>query len=150
MLERAAERVGRAAKGRVKTVEGDFRDVPLPAGAFQAAVACAVLHHLRDAGDWERAFAKIHSLLAPGGVMLVYDLVRHDNPAVEALFRARHERFLRDALGDEEAARNLRSIAESDTPSSLEFQFGLLRKTGFREVGLLHKTVVFGAYYALK
>ena len=82
--------------------------------------------------------------------MLVYDLVRHDNPAVEALFRARHERFLRDALGDEEAARNLRSIAESDTPSSLEFQFGLLRKTGFREVGLLHKTVVFGAYYALK
>ena len=44
----------------------------------------------------------------------------------------------------------MRSIAESDTPSSLEFQFGLLRKTGFREVGLLHKTVVFGAYYALK
>ena len=34
--------------------------------------------------------------------------------------------------------------------SSLEYQFGLLRKIGFREVCLLHKNLVFGAYYAQK
>ena len=42
------------------------------------------------------------------------------------------------------------SIAERDTPSPLEYQFALLRKAGFREIGLLHKNIVFGAYYAVK
>ena len=66
------------------------------------------------------------------------------------MFKVRQEIFLREALGDAEAERIMRSIAESDTPSSLEFQFGCLRKTGFREVALLHKNLVFAAYYALK
>ena len=44
----------------------------------------------------------------------------------------------------------MRSIAESDTPSPLEFQFDCLRQLGFREVALLHKNLVFAAYYAMK
>ena len=53
-------------------------------------------------------------------------------------------------LGDAEAERIMQSIAESDTPSPLEFQFDCLRQLGFREVALLHKNLVFAAYYALK
>jgi len=150
MLERAHERVGAVIPGRLELLEGDLRTVPLPEGKFDLAVAAAVLHHLRDDADWSHAFAKIHSVLKPGGVLLVSDLIRHENPKIEALFKVRQEAFLREALGDAEAERIMRSIAESDTPSPLEYQFALLRKTGFREVGLLHKNLVFGAYYAVK
>ena len=150
MLERARERVGSAASGKVAWVEGDIRTAELPEAKFDIAVAAAVLHHLRDESDWKRTFAKIHSLLRPGGVLLVSDLICHENPKIEALFKVRQEIFLREALGDAEAERIMQSIAESDTPSSLEFQFECLRKTGFHEVALLHKNLVFAAYYALK
>lgn len=150
MLERAKERVGAVAPGPVIAVEGDIRTAELPQGKFDIAVAAAVLHHLRDEDDWKRTFAKIHSLLKPGGILLVSDLIRHENPKIEALFKVRQEVFLREALGDAEAERIMQSIADSDTPSPLEFQFGCLRQLGFREVALLHKNLVFAAYYALK
>ena len=122
--------------------------------AVQAAphvvVAAAVLHHMRNEADWTLAFSQIYSLLKSGGILLVSDLIRHENPAVEALFKVRQESFLHEALGDAEAERIMQSIADSDTPSPLEYQFDLLKKTGFRETGLLHKNIVFGAYYALK
>ena len=149
MLDRARERVG-AVTGKVAWIEGDIRTAELPKGKFDLAVAAAVLHHLRDEDDWKRTFAKIHSLLKPGGVLLVSDLICHANPKIEANFKVRQEAFLREALGDAEAERIMQSIADSDTPSPLEFQFGCLRETGFREVALLHKNLVFAAYYAQK
>jgi len=150
MLARARERVSAAAPGKVNPVEGDLRDAPLPAGKFDLIVAAAVLHHLRDDADRTSAFTRIHSLLKEGGVLLVSDLIRHDNAKIEALFKVRQEKFLRETLGDAEAERIMRSIEESDTPCSVEYQFSLLRKIGFREVGLLHKNLVFCAYYAKK
>ena len=138
------------AAGRVAFVEGDFRTAPLEEEHFDLIVAAAVLHHLRDEADWKRTFAKIHSLLKPGGVLLVSDLICHENPKIESLFKIRQEAFLWEALGDAEAERIMRSIAESDTPSPLEYQFALLKELGFREVGILHKNLVFAAYYAVK
>lgn len=150
MLKRADERVSPVAAGRVTLVEGDFRTAELPEGKFDIIVAAAVLHHLRDDADWTQGFSRIFSLLKEGGALLVSDLIRHDDPAVEAVFKVRQEEFLRDALGDAEAERILQSIALSDTPRSLEYQFALLRRIGFRQVCLLHKNLVFGAYYARK
>ena len=150
MLERARERVGSVAAGKVTTIEGDLRTAEIPEKGFDIVVAAAVLHHLRDEADWLAGFSRIRNLLRDGGVLLVSDLIRHENPAVEAVFKTRQEAFLREALGDAEAERIMRSIAASDTPSPLEYQFDLLRKIGFREVSLLHKTLVFGAYYAIK
>ena len=150
MLKRAGERVRPAARGQVTLVEGDFRTAGLPEGNFDIIVAAAVLHHLRDDADWTRGFSRICALLKDGGVLLVSDLIRHEDPAVEAVFKIRHEAFLRKNLGDVEAERIMQSIALSDTPTPLEYQFSLLRRIGFREVCLLHKNLVFGAYYARK
>jgi tRNA (cmo5U34)-methyltransferase len=150
MLERARERVGGAIPGRAEFLEGDLRTAALPEGKFDVAVAAAVLHHLRDDADWELGFSRIHSCLKVGGVLLVSDLIRHENPKLEAVFKVRHEAFLRETLGDAEAERIMRSIAASDTPSPLEYQFDLLRRVGFREVALLHKNLVFAAYCAVK
>ena len=52
MLERAAERVGSVASGRVTLVEGDLRSVTLPERSFDVVVAAAVLHHLRSDAEW--------------------------------------------------------------------------------------------------
>lgn len=150
MLKRAGERVAPVAPDRFALVEDDFRTARLPEGKFDIVVAAAVLHHLRDDADWTRGFSRIYSLLKKGGLLLVSDLIRHEDPAVEAVFKVRQEKFLRGALGDAEAERILQSIALSDTPTSLEYQFALLRRIGFRQVCLLHKNLVFGAYYARK
>ena len=66
------------------------------------------------------------------------------------MFKVRQEDFLREALGNAEAERIMQSIALSDTPTSLEYQFSLLRRIRFRQVSLLHKNLVYGAYYARK
>ena len=150
MLARAHDRVAPVAAGQLTFVEGDLRTAELPEGHFDIVVAAAVLHHLRDDADWTLGFSRIHALLKKGGVLLVSDLIRHEDPAVEAVFKGRQEAFLREALGDAEAERIMRSIAESDTPTSLGYQFALLKKIGYRETCLLHKTLVFGAYYAKK
>ena len=150
MLARARERVGTLIPGRMELIQGDLRTAPLPEGKFDVAAAAAVLHHLRDDEDWKRGLSRIHSWLRPGGVLLVSDLIRHENPEIETRFKERYESFLRETLGEAEAERILRSIAESDTPSTIEYQFELLRKLGFRELGLLHKNLLFAAYYAVK
>ena len=150
MLKRAGERVGPVAAGGVTLVEGDFRTAELPLEKFDIIVASAVLHHLRDDADWTRGFSRIYSLLNEDGILLVSDLIRHEDPAVEAVFKVRQENFLREALGNAEAERIMQSIALSDTPASLEYQFSLLRRIGFRQVCLLHKNLVYGAYYARK
>src|SRR3954467_8165077 len=52
MLDRAAERVGRATAGKITTIQGDVRAVALPDGAFDIILAAAVLHHLREDREW--------------------------------------------------------------------------------------------------
>src|SRR5688500_5892652 len=52
MLDRAAERVGRATAGRVVTIQGDVREVELGDAQYDIILAAAVLHHLRGGHEW--------------------------------------------------------------------------------------------------
>src|SRR5262245_14163075 len=54
MLDRARERVGRATSGRVTTIQADVREVALPDCGSDIVLAAAVLHHLRDDGEWRK------------------------------------------------------------------------------------------------
>src|SRR5438309_3724160 len=60
MLDRAAERVGRATAGRVTTIQGDIREVALPDGGFDIILAAAVLHHLRTDSEWRDVVTASH------------------------------------------------------------------------------------------
>ncbi len=150
MLARAAERVRAEDSGAVRTFNGDLREVELPTGHYDIIVAAAVLHHLRDEADWERAFARIHSLLAPGGALFVSDMFFHEDPQVHAAMWERYAAYLRGLGGPEYQEKVFAYIDVEDSPRDLTFQLELLRKVGFSKVDILHKNSCFGAYVAVK
>ncbi|HEU5111067.1 MAG TPA: class I SAM-dependent methyltransferase [Micromonosporaceae bacterium] len=54
--------------GSVRVLHGDGAAMPLPDGAFSAAVCFAMLHHVPSAQAQDRLFAEAFRVLRPGGV----------------------------------------------------------------------------------
>ena len=57
MLDRARERVGKATKGRIETIQSDVREITIPEQSIDIVLASAVLHHLRTDQEWHDVFA---------------------------------------------------------------------------------------------
>lgn len=150
MLSRARQRVAAAGAGSVHTFRGDFQMLELPAGAYDVVLAAAVLHHLREEVDWERAFAKIHRLTAPGGSVWITDLVAHEMADVDALMWQRYGEYLSSVGGAEYRDRVFADIEAEDSPRPVTYQLDLLRRVGFSSVELLHKNSCFAAFGAVK
>ena len=150
MLERAGERVRAATTGDVTAVQGDIRDVALPAGQYDIVLAGAVLHHLRDDEDWQAVFGRIYGLLKPGGSFWISDLVTHNSEEVTALFRDRYGDYLASIGGAAYRDSVFAYIQQEDSPRSVTYQLDLLRKVGFREVEILHKNSCFAAFGGIK
>jgi tRNA (cmo5U34)-methyltransferase len=151
MLERARERVqATRAASTVRTFQGDFRAADLAPGSYDVIFAAAVLHHLRGDADWESAFRKIHSLLAPGGSVWITDLVFHEIPAVQELMWKRYGLYLEGLGGAEYRKKVFAYIDREDSPRPLAYQLDLLRRVGFSAVDVLHKNSNFAAFGAVK
>jgi tRNA (cmo5U34)-methyltransferase len=150
MLARAQERVAAAGAGQIQAWQGDFRELPLPEGAYDVILAAAVLHHLRDDADWEAAFAKIYRLTAPGGSVWITDLVAQEHPEVQALMWARYAEYLASVGGPEYRDRVLAYVDKEDSPRPATYQMELLHRVGFVQVELLHKNSCFAAFGAVK
>ena len=150
MLDRASQRVGKAASGGVRTLQGDIRDVDLGEAQYDVVMASAVLHHLREDDQWEAVFAKIFRALRPGGSFWISDLIEQSHPAVQALTMRRYGDYLvslrdasyRDAVFD--------YIEKEDTPRPLMYQLDLLRRVGFVDVDVLHKHACGAAFGGAK
>jgi tRNA (cmo5U34)-methyltransferase len=150
MLERATERIKQATTGRIKTIQGDIREVKLSEGAFDIVLAAAVLHHLRTDQEWRDVFASFHRALRPGGSVWVFDLVESSIPAIQGLMQQRYGEYL-TRLKDESYRDHVFAYVEKeDTPRPLLFQLDLLRQIGFAQVEVLHKNICFAAFGAVK
>lgn len=150
MLERAASRVGPATAGRVTAVQGDIREVDLPAGGCDIVLAAAVLHHLRSDREWEAVFAAFHRALRPGGSAWVFDLVESSIPAVGGVMRRQYGEYLARLRGEAYRDQVLAYVEREDTPRPLVYQLDLLHKVGFARVEVLHKHLCFAAFGACK
>jgi tRNA (cmo5U34)-methyltransferase len=150
MLDRAQERVQAATTGQVSTVQSDVRGFTPGEGQFDIILAAAVLHHLRTDSEWEAVFAGFHAALRPGGGLWIFDMIAHDQPAIEALMRARYGDYLVEQGGEPYREKVFSYIETEDTPRSLSYQLGLLQRAGFGQVEVLHKTGVFAAFGAVK
>ncbi len=78
MLEEARRRVAVAGGGRVELRLGEMTHLPLPDATAGCLLLNMVLHH---APDPPRVLAEIRRVLAPGGLLLIADLARHDREA---------------------------------------------------------------------
>jgi ubiquinone/menaquinone biosynthesis C-methylase UbiE/DNA-binding transcriptional ArsR family regulator len=74
MLRRARERAKALGLSNVKFLEGDLAELPLEDGSVDAAFAVLVLHH---ATHPLAALKEMARVVAPGGVVVVVDLVAH-------------------------------------------------------------------------
>lgn len=150
MLTRAKARLQAINVGRVRSFQGDFRSIELPAGSYDVVIAAAVLHHLRDDDDWRAAFHKIYTLIAPGGSVWISDLVSHETEPVAQMMWRRYGAYLTEL--DDEAYKNkvFAYIEKEDSPRPVTYQLDLLRLVGFERVELLHKNSCFAAFGAVK
>jgi tRNA (cmo5U34)-methyltransferase len=150
MLDRAHQRVSASTRGKVFVQQGDIRDADFGAGRFDIILAGAVLHHLREAAEWQSVFAKFHKSLAPGGSIWICDMVDQETPALRKMMIDRYGEYLanlRDAAYRDEV---LAYVEKEDSPRSLTFQIDLLRQVGFAAVEILHKNALFAAFGAVK
>jgi tRNA (cmo5U34)-methyltransferase len=150
MLDRAAERVGKATAGTVTAIQGDIREIELGEGGFDIILAAAVLHHLRTDEEWRAVFAAFHRALRPGGSVWVFDLVESAIPAVQRLMWDRYGEYLTGLKDDAYRDHVFAYVEREDTPRPLTFQLDLLRAVGFTRVDVLHKNVCFAAFGAVK
>ncbi len=151
MLERAAQRVGAATAGTVKTVQADIREAKFPPWSFDLITAAAVFHHLRGEEEWIAVFRKCHEILRPRGTLWISDLVTHDVPAVQAVMWQRYGEYLAHSGGEGYRDQVFAYIEREDSPRSLGFQIERLREAGFATVEVLHKNgcmATFGAFKA--
>lgn len=150
MLKRAKERVGAIAKGSVHNFQGDLRELQLPEGHFDIVLAAAVFHHLREDSDWEGVFYQVYKVLKPGGSLWISDLITHDSPHLYNLFYDRYSAYLEELGGVEYREKVWKYIAAEDSPRSLGYQLGLMKKVGFGQVEVLHKNGLFAAFGGIK
>ncbi|KIO76732.1 methyltransferase type 11 [Pedobacter lusitanus] len=150
MLEKARQRVEAQTAGTITTIQADMRSLELKDNHFDIILAAAVFHHLRDDADWELVFGKMYAALKPGGSIWISDLITHDSPAVTQLFKDYYGAYLETLGGVEYREKVFDYIAYEDTPRSVNYQLELLKKTGFKNVEILHKNSCFAAYGGVK
>lgn len=150
MLVRARQRVSAATTGTVNVLQGDIRQIDLPAASLDVILAAAVLHHLRTDAEWRSVFAAFHRALRPGGSIWIFDLVESSMPAIEALMHDEYGKYLANFKDEAYRDHVFAYVAKEDTPRPLVEQLELLRAVGFSQVDVLHKNVCFAAFGGVK
>lgn len=148
MLTRALDRATTANAASVHLTQADLRTLEFEASQFDAVVAGAVLHHLRDDTDWEHVFRQIRRWLKPGGRLYVADLITFEDPAIQKIMWDRYGDYLADLGGPDYRDKVFAYIDKEDTPRSLPYQLNLCREVGFKSWEVLHRNSVFACYVA--
>lgn len=150
MLQRARQRISTVTPARLNVHQVDIREFAWGEEQYDVVVAAAVLHHLRSDDEWSLVFEKIHRNLKPGGSFWVSDLVRHSNPAVQAMMWERYGDYLVKLKGADYREQVFAYVEQEDSPRPLLYQLDLLREVGFQELEILHKNSCFAAFGAIK
>jgi len=150
MLERAVQRVSQATSGQVTALQGDIRSLQIIQAQFDIICAAAVLHHLREAAEWQSVFTKFYASLKAGGSLWISDLIEHSDPRVQSLMWERYGVYLSDLKDEAYRDHVFHYIEQEDSPRPLMFQLDLLRSVGFGNVEILHKNTCFAAFGAIK
>ena len=150
MLQRARYRL--EAEGVVvrKTIQDDIRNIVFKPGSFDIVVASASLHHLRSHEDWLLVFRNVFESLRPGGSFWICDIVKHENPEIEAIQRRRYAEFLIGLRDKAFQEMIFEMIERCDTPETISFQMQTLHDVGFRDIDVVHKNMLFFAMAARK
>jgi len=150
MLDKAYERISKETAGIVKIIHGDIREIRLQNSHYDIILAGAVLHHLRDDSDWEFVFSKLFESLAPGGCLMISDLIKQDSEILNDYIWEKYGDYLETIGGKDYKQKVFDYVDKEDSPRSLNYQLDLMKKVGFQKIEILHKNICFAAYGAIK
>jgi tRNA (cmo5U34)-methyltransferase len=150
MLDRAQERVRSLGGTPAEAVQGDIRTLTLNKGVYDVITAGAVLHHLRSREEWSFVLRKIYDALIPGGSFWYWDLVRHEDTALEKVQQDRYAQYLIGCKDEAYQKQVFGQIEKEDTPESSVFILEAFRNAGFRNVDIIHKNGPFAALLGMK
>ena len=97
MLAQLEARARRKGIDNIETVEGEIEDLPLPDTSFDVVVLSQALHHATVPA---RALSEAWRVLAPGGTLLVLDLLAHGEEWVRDKLQHQHLGFTEAGLED--------------------------------------------------
>jgi ubiquinone/menaquinone biosynthesis C-methylase UbiE len=125
MLALAHKRLGR----HVTTLTGDFQSMPFP--RCDVITASFALHHIAIRRQKARLYAKCHSALKPGGLLVNADCCLASDPALQESGRDAWHAHLRRSYSAAQASDFLRAWAKEDTYFTLDAELDLMRSAGF-------------------
>lgn len=108
MLTQLGQRAAAAGLTNIETVEGDIDDLPLEDASHDVVVLSQALHHSEQPG---RALAEAVRVLAPGGRLLVIDLLAHGEDWVRERLQDRQQGFTERQLSDLLEGAGLESVS---------------------------------------
>ncbi|MDR1478076.1 MAG: class I SAM-dependent methyltransferase [Planctomycetaceae bacterium] len=150
MLQKAKERLEAENFVVEEIIQADISKAELSENKFDIVVAAASLHHLRTKQDWRNVFGRIYRSLISGGSFWISDLIKHENETIELLQKERYAEYLRDSRDPNYQQHVFENIDRSDTPETLSFLINVLESSGFRQIDIIHKNMVFAAITAVK
>jgi tRNA (cmo5U34)-methyltransferase len=142
MLGQARQRF--ATDDGVRVQVSDLVD-PLPEGPFDAVVSGLAIHHLTHEGKQD-LFARIRSVLRPGGIFINVEQLLGPTPELEAMYDKQHEKHVLDSQTPEEEWVAGRERMKHDIPIDVQTQLEWLRAAGFDAVDCLAKDWRFATY----
>jgi len=122
---------------------------PLPAGPFDAVISALAIHHLSHA-DKRDLFARIHAVLALGGLFVNAEQILGPTPWHERLYEDMH---LNGACALGSSPDEIRTAQERmafDRCAPLADQFGWLTEAGFQRADSFFQWFRFAVYAGWK
>ncbi|MFF4605815.1 class I SAM-dependent methyltransferase [Streptomyces sp. NPDC001339] len=142
MLGQARQRF--AADDQVSVRVADHLD-ELPAGPFDAVVSALSIHHLTHENKQD-LFARIRTVLRPGGIFVNVEQVLAPTPALEKMYDRQHEAHVHASGTPAEEWAAGRERMKHDIPIDVDTQLQWLREAGFSTVDCLAKDWRFATY----
>jgi tRNA (cmo5U34)-methyltransferase len=93
---------------------------------------------------------KIYDVLLPGGTFWYWDLVRHEDTAIEKIQQERYRQYLIGFQGEAYQEQVFRQIEKEDTPESITFIMRTMFDVGFSNIDMIHKNGPFAALVGIK
>lgn len=148
MLALAEKRFAGEDLGRVTCQVLDYRHAQLT-GTYDLVVSALSIHHLEH-GDKAALFARIFSLLEPGGMFINADQVLGDNPMAEQLCRHLWFDKVTSSGIDEAALAAARQRMTEDRMATLADQLLWLGQAGFADITTWYRYYNFVVYSGIK
>ena len=153
MLAQARQRLEAADIGRVSFLPAvDSAGLNRVAGALRPQVITAIMcHHYMAPSGRREAVQACHDLLAPGGVLIVFENVECESPRGREWGLERWRRFqLAQGRTPEAVALHLSRFGTELKPVRIAEHLALFREVGFQAAELFWRAHMQAGFYAVK